>query len=93
LTNDATLERFYEVFDNSKLDYKYVVLIPKSGCSGCITNAETFFLENSYLEDILFIFTKVQSKKDLRIRVGDRANASNFFWILLQNIYFLTQLH
>lgn len=46
------------------------MLIPNSGCTGCISEAEYFFKEYKDNDKILFIFTHVISKKDLRIRMG-----------------------
>lgn len=56
--------------------YTHVVIIPESGCGGCISEAEHFFIEYKE-QNIYFIFTKVYSEKLLRLRLGkllDRAN-------------------
>lgn len=56
--------------DIAKVSYEYVMLIPNSGCTGCISDAEYFFREYSDENEILFIFTHTLSEKNLRIRLG-----------------------
>lgn len=55
---------------NESDSYDYVVLIPGSGCSGCITNAENYFIENVSNLRTKFIFTKILSKKELALKLG-----------------------
>ena len=33
--------------DTTKVSYEYVMLVPNSGCTGCISDAEYFFKEYS----------------------------------------------
>lgn len=49
--------------------YEFAVLIPNSGCPGCISEAEEYFKENASNEKILFIFTKFPTTKDLRLKM------------------------
>ncbi len=51
-------------------EYDYILLIPNSGCTGCISEAEYFF--KSHVDDmkIKFIFTRIYSRKELAIRLG-----------------------
>lgn len=60
-----------EIFERSDFNYKYLIVIPSSGCPGCISYAENFFIENRERTDIFFVFTNIYSKKDLKIRVGE----------------------
>lgn len=50
--------------------YNFIFIIPNSGCSGCISNAESFFIEhqNQKSNKILFIFNRIISKKKFNIR-------------------------
>lgn len=66
----AVTENFNRYLDTATVSCKYIMLIPNSGCTGCISDAEYFFKEYSDNNDILYIFTHVMSQKDLRIRVG-----------------------
>lgn len=59
-------------------NYNYIVVIPGVGCSGCISEAESFFLENKN-DSVFFIFTKINSLKHLRLRVGDSINNKNVY--------------
>lgn len=51
-------------------NYKYIVLIPRSGCHACIEQADSFFKRNKDDKEYLFIFTKLISEKRLRIELG-----------------------
>lgn len=57
-------------------DYSFIAIIPEIGCNGCISEAEHFFKEN-LKKDILFIFTKIQSKKEMELRLGKLLNRKN----------------
>lgn len=50
---------------------KMLLIIPRSGCSGCIGIADNFFKNKAYqASDIQFVFTKISSLKTTRIRLG-----------------------
>lgn len=51
-------------------DYTYIVIIPRTGCHACVEAADSFFEENKYKKDYLFVFTKLVSEKRLRIELG-----------------------
>lgn len=55
-----------------KLDkcYERVIILPGSGCSGCITSAEDFFKNNSSNPDYLFVLTNINSLKILKNKTG-----------------------
>lgn len=57
-------------------DYNYVVIIPDTGCGGCISEAERFFKENANGR-FFFIFTKVYSLKELHLRHGEILQGKN----------------
>ena len=45
----------------------YVVILPNTDCAGCITGVEDFAITNaSKYPNILFVFTKIVSKKTLK---------------------------
>lgn len=56
--------------------YTHIVIIPNVGCGGCISEAEHFFQENKE-ENILFVFTKVRSLKELRLQHGEKLERKN----------------
>lgn len=66
---------FIEKQINNELDnmqsYESVVIIPSSGCTGCINSAEQFFLNNVSDTSYFYIFTNYFSKKSLRLRLGE----------------------
>jgi hypothetical protein len=62
----------------SKESYNYVIIIPQDGCVGCISEAESFLMENND-NSIFFIFTKVYSEKDIKLRIGESINKPNVY--------------
>lgn len=58
--------------------YKWLIIIPGSGCHGCIQEGELFMKRNIEKSDILYILTKTSSLKILQqktgIRLGDHSN-------------------
>ena len=57
-------------------DFTHVVIIPGAGCGGCISEAEHFFQEYRK-ESMLFVFTKIYSEKELRLRLGSHLDGKN----------------
>ena len=55
---------------DSLQQYDKIVLIPGSGCTGCISNAEDYFFKNVGNNNILFILTNNFSEKGLKLRLG-----------------------
>lgn len=51
-------------------DYDMIIVIPGSGCTGCITVAEKFFNENVNNDRYLFVFTNNISQKNIRLKLG-----------------------
>lgn len=47
-----------------------VILIPNSGCSGCIAEAENYYIHCKDDKSKLFVFTNYISERDLRLRLG-----------------------
>lgn len=68
------LEGEYEFAENK---YQQVILIPATGCTGCITKAEKYFKCNQHDTTKLFIFTNIISVKNLFLRLGGRTNVVN----------------
>lgn len=59
---------FYDLKINS---HSVFMIIPNSGCDGCITTAEQFVKQHStQYEDVLFVFTNINSMKKLQNSLG-----------------------
>jgi hypothetical protein len=71
--------------------YDLIVLIPGSGCTGCITQAEDYFLRNVQNERIKFILTKNHSNKGLSIRLGKSNLRRNNVWIDQGDVFYLEE--
>jgi hypothetical protein len=50
--------------------YRTYLIIPFSGCTGCINEAEQFMLSNLNRRDICYILTSFRFRKDLRLKLG-----------------------
>jgi len=51
--------------------YETCIIIPRSGCAGCISNAMGFVVANiDSLDETLIIFTGIEDFKLLKLRVG-----------------------
>ena len=87
----AVKNSFDNYLDTTVVDYKYVMLIPNSGCTGCISDAEYFFKEYNDKSEILFIFTHIISKKDLRIRVEKEILQRKNVLIDIENRFYFEQ--
>lgn len=63
---------FEQLIEKSKKNYSAFVIIPGSGCEGCISDAEKFVTNSAKLKEgkIMFIFTNIVSKKLLKLRLG-----------------------
>lgn len=51
--------------------YNAMVIIPGSGCTGCITQAENYFLQNCHDTSTLFILTYNLSLKEVSLRLKE----------------------
>lgn len=67
----------------------YIVVIPKTGCYSCIENAELFFKKNINNKDYLFIFTRVESMKKIKIDIGEENLYRDNVIIDSNNIFYL----
>ncbi len=57
-----------EINDINK--YRWVVILPSTGCNGCIQHGEFFMKQNINRNDILFIITKATSIKTMQLKLG-----------------------
>lgn len=68
------LDYWNEILENITTDdiqaYTSVIIIPEAGCTGCISQAERYYMDNKDSNEILFVFTNITSKKTLRLRMG-----------------------
>lgn len=78
------------VTSNSEINSEIYMVIPRAGCSACISSAEDFMLttlkDSSRYDLIQFILTDFDSKKMLRARFGDIINSKNLI-IDDQNVF------
>ncbi|MEL6699085.1 MAG: hypothetical protein AAFP89_22765 [Bacteroidota bacterium] len=83
---------FYEglaKLDQRMAEKDYIVVIPGSGCGGCIGQATNYFLTHgdSVAFDWAVIFTGIVDKKQLKINVGNSFLAHPNVWIDEKNIF------
>lgn len=64
-----------ELILEDKMDqFDAIIIIPGSGCTGCISQAELYFSNNKDNERVLFIFTNYYSYKNMSLRLGGSDN-------------------
>lgn len=68
------LENWLQQHDNA---YSYCVIIPGAGCEGCISNSEDLVKEYSGRSDILFVFTRIETLKLLKYKLGEQVSSSH----------------
>ena len=67
--------------------YKNVIILPGTGCSGCITIGEDFFVRNYNNKEYLFILTNIKSIKILNNKVGTDIKKISNVVLDYDNIY------
>ena len=69
-SSDIMFSAIHELERNTSI--RNILVIPRSGCGGCI-DAATVYLERNKpdFDSTIIIFTLIQSKKDLHIAFGD----------------------
>lgn len=76
--NHAKLSRAIGALDADRLAAGSYVIIPNQGCEGCISTAEAFVKNNIDNSDsIRYIFTRIQSVKLLKIKLGNDVMSSS----------------
>ncbi len=78
-SNDhAKLDQTIATLDANKPVAGSYVIIPNQGCEGCISTAEAFVKKHVDRSDnIRYIFTRIQSVKLLRIKLGSNVMSSS----------------
>jgi hypothetical protein len=66
----AMADKIEQQFGNELAKYDNIVIIPGTGCPGCISEAEVFFVKNIQNERIKFILTQIVSHKEMALRLG-----------------------
>ena len=71
-TSDKPAVRELEKWlENHPNNYSHCLIIPGAGCEGCILETEYFVKKYSGRSDILFIFTRVETVKLLKYKLGE----------------------
>ncbi len=92
-TTNSSYEHFLESrlqkkFGITLKDYNAVLMMPSVGCSGCISDAEYFVVQHfDSIEHVKFIFTKLESKKILKHKIGDSIYFNKDVFIDTNNIF------
>lgn len=83
-----------KIIDNKSIvevdKYNTLVLIPGSGCTGCITRSEEYFLNNCHDESILFVLTYNFSLKEVALRLKEENIRKANVIIDQKNEFYLT---
>ncbi len=65
------------------LDKKYLIILPRTGCTGCIGSVESFLMTDSqlYSEQINVLLTDVVSLKTARIKLGKELMSKSYVFV------------
>lgn len=89
---DRRCEYWNEKFDTLLIEnidsYDTIIVVPEAGCTGCISKAEQFYIENQSNDKILFIFTNIVSIKTLLIRLGRDVLSKDNVYIDSSDLFF-----
>lgn len=69
--------------------YNLIILIPGSGCGGCISKGEDFFMKNIQNKEIMFILTHNVSNKGLKLRFGSENIKADNVLVDKKNTFYL----
>lgn len=53
-----------------KKPVKEIIILPTSGCTGCVQSGEQYMLQHLNNDSILFVLTEIHSLKSLELRFG-----------------------
>ncbi|MCE7994096.1 MAG: hypothetical protein HEP71_19065 [Roseivirga sp.] len=85
--NARILETVKEGMDatgfQSLLDKDYLIVLPRTGCTGCIGSVEEFLMSDSrnYSSKLNVLLTDVVSLKTARIKLGEELISSEYIFI------------
>lgn len=68
-------------------NYEWIVILPGTGCHGCIQDGEFFMKKNVENSKILFVLTKVSSLKILQQKLGFQIKDHSNIYIDRENMF------
>lgn len=80
-------KRLMQIDQSILAKFDTIVIIPRKGCNACIDQADKFFREN-LRENILFVFTSIDSRKHLELELGKENVKKNNVLLDLDNIMY-----
>lgn len=81
---------FQDAIEQSDITKKYdiILVIPGTGCHGCITGVEFFVKEHiQEYDNVLFVFTGVKSIKVLKMKLGNEIMDKRNVQLDLDNVF------
>lgn len=84
-------EHFEQIISNYNNNYSKFLIIPGSGCPGCISNAEQLVINHNKenRKEVFFIFTNIESVKLLKLNLGKDVTARpNVFLDISDTLHF-----
>jgi hypothetical protein len=98
LISFSCIHENYADFLNKKLEihyshyldkYEYIAIMPRRGCGSCIRESESFFKKKKSDGKYLFIFTQIDSQKELELSVGKESLKLKNVLIDSANVFYL----
>jgi|GEM_PF-1793843 len=91
---EQVLSDFQQLVDSIFADKQQIkplgyIILPNSGCGGCISSAEQLFVKyGRESEEIKFIFTNINSVKNLRLTFGDTIISGRNVFLDKNNLFY-----
>ena len=89
--NRSKLELYQNAIVKSRIDintYNRLLVIPSEGCSGCISSATAFVINDLKYEDsTLVVYTDIKDLKFFKLNVGSVLEDYNFVILDLDNTF------
>lgn len=80
-------DQIIELFNKNDKCFSDIIILPGTGCTGCITNAENFLKNNYQNNDYFFILTNITSLKLLNSKIGVNLTQNQNIYIDEENIF------
>lgn len=75
------------ISSSTKECYDSIIILPGTGCTGCITKIEDFFIENYKNSDFLFVLTNITSVKTMNHKVKDDLTQVANVYLDFENVF------
>ncbi|WP_205720067.1 hypothetical protein [Fodinibius halophilus] len=84
-----TQEKITDFLTTEGIDSDYILLVPNSGCPGCISTAGLFIKDHYQNKNLFVILTRISSVKTFEIRTGIQVDSTSNIIVDQQNHFLI----